>query len=152
MRLYIGRNSVPKFRGKFFEDEDLKTTKIREIGPKKEQSCAQGMAIRPYAPRICAKLHYMRLGHALCAPSISNARGTSVILFFFLGLARVFRLNPVRNLHYKYHPSSFRISRSELRQFKMKATLEVQESFYLLLNFLGYVFIFSNLFLDTMCN
>ena len=81
MRLYIGRNSVPKFRGKFFEDEDLKTTKIREIGPKKEQSCAQGMGIRPYAPRICAKLHYMRLGHALCAPSISNARGACLILF-----------------------------------------------------------------------
>jgi len=24
MRLYIGRNSVPKFRGKLFDDEDLK--------------------------------------------------------------------------------------------------------------------------------
>jgi hypothetical protein len=32
-RLHIGRNYVPKFRGKLFEDEDLKTTKIGEIGP-----------------------------------------------------------------------------------------------------------------------
>ena len=28
----------------------------------------------------------------------------------------------------------------------------LEESFYLLLGFLGYVFIFSNLFLVTMCN
>jgi len=42
--------------------------------------------------------------------------------------------------------------RSELEQFKRKATLKLRESFYLLLDFLGYVFIFSNLFLVTMCN
>jgi len=39
-RLYIGRNSVSKFRGKFFEDEDLKTTMIEEIGPGSTQACA----------------------------------------------------------------------------------------------------------------
>jgi len=36
MRLYSGRNYVPKFRGKLFEDEDLKTTKIGETGPKRQ--------------------------------------------------------------------------------------------------------------------
>lgn len=40
MRLYIGMNYVPMFWGKLFEDEDLKMTKIREIGPKNEQPCA----------------------------------------------------------------------------------------------------------------
>jgi len=39
-RLYIGRNYVPKFQGKLFEDEDLKTTKIKETGPKKLMPCA----------------------------------------------------------------------------------------------------------------
>jgi len=42
-RLYTGRNSVPKFRGMLFEDEDLKTTQIGETEPKKEQPYAQGM-------------------------------------------------------------------------------------------------------------
>jgi len=30
-----GRNYVPKFRGKLFEDEDLKMTKIEETRPKR---------------------------------------------------------------------------------------------------------------------
>jgi len=33
-RLYIGRNLVSKFRGKLFEEENLKTTKIEEFGPR----------------------------------------------------------------------------------------------------------------------
>jgi len=32
-KLYIGRNSISKFRGKLFEEENLKTTKIKEIRP-----------------------------------------------------------------------------------------------------------------------
>jgi len=36
IRLYIGKNVVPKFREKLLEDEDLKTTKIRETGPRKQ--------------------------------------------------------------------------------------------------------------------
>jgi len=97
----------------------------------------------------------MRLGQSkidICAPSISNARGVCVILFVFVGLSRVFIPNPIRNLHYKYKSSSFIIFRSELWQFKRKATLELRENFYLLLNFLGHVFIFNNLFLVSMCN
>jgi len=69
-----------------------------------------------------------------------------------MGKARYFSRKPGRNSIYKYQPSSFRISRSELEQFKRKAALELRESFYLLLDFLGYDFIFSNLFLVTMCN
>ncbi|KEH33802.1 hypothetical protein MTR_3g453080 [Medicago truncatula] len=53
-----------------------------------------------------------------------------------MGKACTFGLNPGRNSHYKYHPSSFRIARSELKQFKRKGTLELRESFYLLLDFL----------------
>jgi len=39
-RLYIGRNFVSNFRDKLFEDEDLKTTKIEEIGPGSTRTCA----------------------------------------------------------------------------------------------------------------
>jgi len=80
MRLYLGRNSVPKFRGKLFEDEDLKTTKIEEIRPEKQLPCALGMATSCHAPWECAKLHYMRLGYGICALGISNLGGASVIL------------------------------------------------------------------------
>ena len=82
----------------------------------------------------------MRSEHLKC-------EGASVILFVFVCSARVFKPNPVRNLNYKYQPSSFRISRSELWLFKRKATLELRERIYLLLDFLGYISIFSNLFL-----
>jgi len=46
---------------------------------------------------------------------------------FVLGKACTFSPNPGTNSHYKYQPSSFK-----LWQFKRKATLELQESFYLL--------------------
>jgi len=39
-RLYIGRNYVSKFRGKLFEDKNLKTTKIEEIWPRSTKACA----------------------------------------------------------------------------------------------------------------
>jgi len=39
-RLYIGRNYVSKFRGKLFEDEELKMMKIEEIGPGSKIKCA----------------------------------------------------------------------------------------------------------------
>jgi len=151
MRLYIGRNSVPKFRGKFFEDEDLKTTKIREIGPKKEQSCAQGMAIRPYAPRICAKLHYMRLGHALCAPSISNARGACLILFVlwvypaFLAQTQL----EISIINTSIPHSEFLVQNGGRSRGRLLWSFG---RIYLLLDFPGYVFIFSNLFLVIMYN
>ena len=105
----------------------------------------------------------MRLGHGLgctcmrpvyfpCAPCMQKCRAQTSFPAFNLGKAPTFNSNLDRNSPYKYYPSSFRISRSELWQFQRKATLELQESFYLLLYFLGYVFIVSNLFLVTMCN
>jgi len=54
MRLYSGSNFVPKFRGKLFEDEDLKRRKIGETGPKKQH----------HAPRT----HAMRLEHGKSTP------------------------------------------------------------------------------------
>ena len=53
MRLYIERNSISKFRGKLFEDENLKTTKIEEIGPESTRACAWGMQLCYHAPRAC---------------------------------------------------------------------------------------------------
>ena len=94
----------------------------------------------------------MRLGNLAFTPCMQKCEAQLSFPASVLGKARTFSPNPGRNSHYKYQPSSFRISRSELWQFKRKATLELRESFYLLLDFLGYVFIFSNLFLVTMCN
>ncbi len=80
MRLYIGRNSIPKFRGKLFEYEDLKTTEIGEIGPGSTQECAYDMELHYHAPRASM----MRLGHCqkaictlsiCCAPQASQIRG-----------------------------------------------------------------------------
>jgi len=132
--------------------------KIKETGPREHN----------HAPWAWQK-HVMRLGHLPCALGISKfaldapwacpmrpehlkCEGRMHNFMFCVGYARVFSLNSFRNSHYKYQPSSFKLSRSELWLFKRKATLELQESFYLLLYFLGYVFVFSNLFLVTMCN
>jgi hypothetical protein len=53
-RLTRGRNYVPKFRGKIFEDEDLKRRKIGETGHGK----------------VChvPSTFTMRLGHGFCKP------------------------------------------------------------------------------------
>jgi len=40
MRLYIRRNFVSMFRGKLFEDENLKMTKIKEFRPGSVIKCA----------------------------------------------------------------------------------------------------------------
>jgi len=45
-RLYNGRNSVPKFRGKLFEDEDLKRRKIGETRPMKQYHVPRAHAMR----------------------------------------------------------------------------------------------------------
>jgi len=58
-RLYSGRNSVPKFQGKLFEDEDLKTTKSAKLGPRRQ--C--------HAPRACEIINIL-LGHIACAKGI----------------------------------------------------------------------------------
>jgi len=138
----------PKYWSKLFEDEDLKTTENQRLGP-------EGRHNAPWA----WKLHFIRLRNFLCALCICSAppcmQKVGMKLSFpasVLGKARTFSPNPSRNSHYKYQPSSFRISRSELEKFKRKATLELWESFYLLLDFLGYFFIFSNLVLVTICN
>jgi hypothetical protein len=79
MRLYNGRNYVPNFRGKLFEDEDLKTTKIGETGPRKQNHVpwAHGMRLGHgknlpcafgiyHAPWAYSKMHFMRPEHLKC--------------------------------------------------------------------------------------
>jgi len=99
---------------------------------------------------ICFTL--MRIWHFISAPCMQKVGAQLSFPTSVLGKAHTFSPNPGRNSHYKYQPSSFRISRSELWKLKRKTTLELRESFYFLLDFLGYAFIFSNLFLVTMCN
>jgi len=104
----------------------------------------------------------MRLGHAKnctmhpvhlqSAPCMQKVGAQLSFSASEMGKARTFSPYPGRNSKYKYQPSSFRISHSELKQFKRKATLELWERIYLLLDFLGYVFIFYILFLVTMCS
>jgi len=93
----------------------------------------------------------MRPVHLSCTPCIQKCRTQTSFPAFVMDKIRTFSPNPSKNSHYKYQFSSFIISRSELWHFKRKATLELKESFYLLLDFLGYVFIFTKLFLVTMC-
>jgi len=77
----------------------------------------------------------MRLGHAwgckACTPCTQKVGAQMSFLASVLGKARTFSPKPGRNSHYKYQSSL--ISRSELEQFKRKSTLELRESFYLLL-------------------
>ena len=78
-RLYSGRNSIPKFRDKLFEDENLKRRKIEETGPRKQHH-----ACRAHAMRLEHGFCYtpMRLEHGACAPSIQNTWGASVFSCF----------------------------------------------------------------------
>jgi len=52
--LQVGGILFPKYRGKLFEDEDLKTTENRRFGPERETNAPKSFS--------------MRLGHCLCAP------------------------------------------------------------------------------------
>ncbi|AES60384.1 hypothetical protein MTR_1g044770 [Medicago truncatula] len=69
-----------------------------------------------------------------CAPCMQKIGAQLSLPASELGKACTFSPNPGRNSHYIYQPSSFRIFRSELEQFMRKATLELQENFYLLLD------------------
>jgi len=154
-----------KYRDKLFEDKDLKKTENRILGPRYRHLApralknAQGMNMASHAPRtftMCLGnsffLTLMRLGHFLCALCMQKCEVQLSFPASVFEKAHTFSPNSGRNSHYKYHPSSFRISRLELWQFKRKESLKLRESFYLLLDFLRNFFIFSNLFLVTMCN
>jgi len=147
--LQMGGILFPKYQGKLFEDEDLKTTENRRSGPENIHHAPRAFTMR-LGHAFC--FTFMRLGCFLCTPCMQKIGVQLSFPASRLGKARTFSPNPGRNSHYKYQHFSFRISRSELWQFKRNATLDLRESFYLLLDFLGYVFIFSNFFLVTMCN
>jgi hypothetical protein len=125
--LQMGGIMFPKYQGKLFEDEDLKPTENRGMGPEErhhvprafEKCLGHNLAIQ--ASRACT----MRLGHENCFTlirlvlflSTSCMQKVGAQLSFpasVLGKVRTFSPNPGRNSHYKYQPSSFRISRSEL--------------------------------------
>jgi len=161
----MGGILFPKYRSKLFEDEDPKMTENRRLGPEerhdahREFETCLGHDLTSHAPRAyimrlghALSLSLMRIGHFLCAPCMQKVGAQHSFSASVLGKSHTFTPNQGRNSHYKYQPSSFGISRSELWQFKRKETLELRECFYLLLDFLGFLFIFSNLFLVTMCN
>jgi len=66
-RLYRGRNSVPRSRGKLFGRKHLKRQKNKEFGP----------GTHNHAPRAWPLGHSHALGHVLCAPCIQNSGRTS---------------------------------------------------------------------------
>jgi len=108
------------------------------LGDEFSNPCAKGMEIASlsctqgvfYAPRACKKSRHNCL----------------FLLLFWVKLALLAQTQ-VETL-----TINTSLPHSELWQFKRKETLELHESFYLLLDFLGYVFIYSNLFLVTKCN
>jgi len=155
----------PKYRGMLFERRRPKNDSKSEIGSEERHQAPRAWekCLRHDLTNHAPTAFLMCLGHAkgctlmrpvqfLWVPCMQKVGAQLSFPASVLGKAHTFSPNPDRNSHYKYQPSLFIISRSELCQFKMKTTLELRESFYLLLDFLGYVFIFSNLFLVTMCN
>jgi hypothetical protein len=147
----VGEILFLQYRSTLFEEEDLKTKANRRLGPEERHNAPRAFEMRlghdliNHAPRVC-KNFTMPPVHLICAPCMQKVGAHLSFPASEMGKAYTFSSNPGRNSRYKYQPSSFKISRSELEQFKRKITLEIQESFYLLLDFLGYVFIFSNLF------
>ena len=134
-----------------------KTTENRRIWVQETDLCAYQMGEASMRLGHCSctsgmAFSLMSNAHYPCAPCIWKRGAQLSFPVDILGKSRTFSPNLGRNSYYKYQPSSFKISRSKLWQFKRKETLELRDSFYLLLDFLGYVFIFSNLFLVTMCN
>jgi len=89
----------------------------------------------------------MRPVHSLCAPCMQKVGAPCAFLLPFW-------VKPALLAQTKVETRTINtiLPRPELWQFKRKTTLELYESLYLLLDFLGYVFNFSNLFLVTMCN
>jgi len=61
----------PKYRGKLFEDEDLKTTENRRLGPEERQNAPRAFIMRR-GHALCLSL--MCLGHFLCAPCMQKVR------------------------------------------------------------------------------
>jgi len=91
----------------------------------------------------CLQLHFMRLGHFSCAwgmhgvasyaPCACKKSGRNCLFLLSKWVKPALLAQTQVKSHYKYQPSTFRIYRSELEQFKRKATLELRKCFYLLL-------------------
>jgi len=102
---------------------------------------------------------FVRLGHArriaLCASCICNApRACKMSGRNCLSMLPKL-LNPalLAQTHVETLAINTSLPHSEFLGYVfIFSNLELRESLYLLLDFLGYVFIFSNLFLVTMCN
>jgi hypothetical protein len=96
MRITRGRNYVPKFRGKLFEDEDLKRHKIGKFGPMKwchapstwEKCLAREKILGHGIHRPCAqgifhasRAWFVRHSHAPCAVSMRPIHMKMVLLW-----------------------------------------------------------------------
>ena len=132
-RIYIGWNYVPKFRGKLFEDEDLKTTENQRLGPEERQNGPRvfekclGHDLASHVPRaftMCLGhetfFTLIRRGDFLCGPCMKKSGRNCLFLLLFWVKPTLLAQTQA---HYKYQSSSFRISRSEPWQFKRKLTL-----------------------------
>jgi len=82
---------VSKFRGKLFEDDDLKRRKIGEIGPERQH----------HVPRAWQK-HTMRLEHGLCYTPMRLEQPKCAerkrLFLLFMGKARVFSPTRLKTL------------------------------------------------------
>jgi len=113
--LQMGGILSPKFRGKLFEDENLKTKENRRLGPRNRYDAprawtnALGMKFTSYVPSASSmrqgnamRYTHMRLGCFACAPCMQKLGTQLSFLASVLGKALTFSPNSGRNSHYKY--------------------------------------------------
>ena len=118
-RLYSGRNSVTRSQGKLFEEKHLKRWKNRETRPGHQYHAPRALwqqAIRlghSHAPRAWPLRHSHTPRACVARPVHPKCAGRKHIFLRFVGKACFFSSNSGRNSHYKYQPSSFKISLSK---------------------------------------
>jgi len=82
--LQVGGFLFPKYQDKLFEDEDLKTTENRRLGPGERQNAPRafemclGMTFTFHAPRACIGVLTMR-------PVYAKSWGATVFSYFRFG-------------------------------------------------------------------
>jgi len=82
--LQVGGILFPKYRGRLFEDEDLKTTENQRLGPEKRQNVPRAWKFTFHAPRA----FLISLGHAkncTMRPVHAKSRGAIVFSCFWNG-------------------------------------------------------------------
>jgi len=90
------------FRGKLFEDKNLKRRKIRELGPGNKCHAPRAWIWQAIRLGHAFCLTHKRLGQLACASGMQKCGAQLSFPASVLGKACTFSPNPGRNFHYKY--------------------------------------------------